>query len=236
MSWFSDLGDLFTGGSSPQSTPQSTPIPTSGGMSLVGGGTVPGQTPVGSAPDSPGFLSQAWDAVSGGKGIGGLVKNISPLIAGGAGVAGLLQGQGSIPNKGALQTNAATTQQAALPLISSATTGQLPQGQENQLDQTLQSQINQIKAKYAGMGLSGSTMEQQDIQQAQNAIEGQRATMVQQAVAEGTGLLGLSNQSFSAIAQEQAAQDKNFQDALTALAQAFGGSSATKKKDDGTTL
>lgn len=241
MSWFDDIGSgigniatgignglsdayssVFGSGQPQGPTNQSQVVPNgpSGGTALPTGAAV-------SAPSTPSFLSQAWDTISGGNGVGGLVKNISPLISGGAGLASVLKGSGSNNVTNQLQANATSAQQAAAPLLA-ATAGALPQGEEQDVQNTLAASIAQIKAKYAQMGLSGSTMEQQDIANANNQASAQRATMAQQAVTTGANVLGVSNQGFTNVAASQAADDKSFQEALTALASAFGGAGGTK--------
>lgn len=228
--FFSGVGDFlgFNGSSQPQVNLDQS---NAGGAPPAAGGNNPVTTAGASAPPAAGS-GGLWNLISGGNGLGGLIKNISPLVAAGVGVNGLIKGNGGVPNGGA-QTAIAQQQAAAgAPLINAMNTGELPPGQEQQVDQQLQAQIAQIKAKYAQNGLSGSTMEQQDIQAAQNASTAQRASMAQQAVQTGISLLGGAQGGYNNLAVQQQALDKEEQEAISSLAAAFGGGSTKPDKDN----
>ena len=72
-------------------------------------------------------------------------------------------------------------------------TGTLPKPQQAQLDQASNSVIAGIKGECASMGLSGSTMEQQDIAAAQNnalALQGQLENQLFQSGLSAAGIQG----------------------------------------------
>jgi hypothetical protein len=85
------------------------------------------------------------------------------------------------------------------------TGGNLPGGAQTILDTNTQAQIAQVKQKFASMGLSGSTMEQQEINSIQNSAaqtKMQQATNFAQA---GLSTLGASNATLAG-ADSQLAQ------------------------------
>lgn len=228
MSWASDFGDWIGNQFTPSQNnqPQVAADVAASGPQGMGSGT--GTAPPGNA--SPSLLSQGWNLISGGGGIPGLTKNLSPLIAAGGIGNALLRGPGQIPQKAGLEANAAQLQQNAGPLLNAMNTGELPPGEESMVDQQLQSQINGIKAKYAQMGLSGSTMEQQDISNAQNSATAQRAQLAQQATQTGISESTTASADLNQLAEYQLKQQEDLQNQIAAMLQAFGGGSGAKKE------
>ena len=236
MSFFGNVWQDLTSGGDDNVTPQYTPQDqvqadvAASGQSGLGAGTgnpamsqIQNQVTGGDPSSGPGFWNQAWNTISGGNGIGGLTKNIAPLIAGGGLANALINGPGKIPQKGNIEANAAQLQQNAAPLISAENTGILPAGEETQVDQQLQAQLAQIKAKYASMGLSGSTMEQQDLANAQNQSVANRANLAAQATQEGLAMNGAATQDYSELATLQLQQQQDLQNQIAEMLQAFGG-------------
>ena len=193
---------------------------------------------------SPSLISRAgsWlgnniDSLSSG------LKTAAPLIGAGGALNSIIQGPGKIPQKGniqnlagQLQGQANTLQQTAQPIIAAASSGNLPPGMENQLDTQLQQKINQIKAKYANLNLAGSTMEQQEIQAAQNTMAGQKSQEVQSYLTEGTNILGQASSTdaqasaeYQQLAQYQLKQQEDLQNEISQMLQAFGGGSGGSK-------
>jgi hypothetical protein len=165
----------------------------------------------------------------GGGGIGSWFGNANfskmlPLLIGGGGILNsAIRGSGSTPQLGPMKDIAGQTKNAGQQMINAANAGQLPPGQEQQLDQQLAAQIAAIKAKYAGMGLSGSSMEQQDIQgvQAQSQADKQRA--VQSYMDAGLKDIGIAGQDYSAIGQLQMKQQEDMAQQIAAFLQAMTG-------------
>ena len=187
------------------------------------------QTPV---PDQGSWMSQLGNLFSGAN-LGNLFqsKNLAPLLSGGA-LAKSLLSKNSIPNKGMLQTQAGAAQNAALPLLNAQSTGQLPPGEEQQLQQQLSAQIAQIKSKWANMGMSNSSGEQQEIQAATNNLASQRSQMASDAVKTGLGLLGNANAATNQLAQLQLAKDKELQDAISNFTKAMSGGYGKQETQD----
>ena len=108
-------------------------------------------------------------------------------------------------------------------------TGQLPAGAQTAVDNALHDAITGIKARYASLGLSGSTEEQQAITAAQNQstatqfqIAQQMAQQGQAAVQSATADLGLQEQVYSAIMNATLQQDENLSNAISGFASAVG--------------
>jgi DNA repair exonuclease SbcCD ATPase subunit len=144
---------------------------------------------------------------------------------------------GKTPQSGAI-TNIASQQAAtAQPLIAAGTAltnqtanGQLPSAVQSELDQQLQQQINQIQAQYAQMGLSGSTMEQQAIQNAQNQYQSQVASQLQSFMQQGVNDISQGNSDLSGaggtyqnLANTQLQQQQGMSTAIANLLKAFSG-------------
>ena len=100
MSWVDDVTNLFSSGdnnATPQYTPTSqdlinTPVNPESQAGDVAGANQAVQANAGIPSANPSLLSQGWNLISGGNGIGGLTKNLAPLIAGG-GLANALFGK-----------------------------------------------------------------------------------------------------------------------------------------------
>ena len=108
-------------------------------------------------------------------------------------------------------------QQTAQQYMQGRVTPEMQQNIQNQV----QANIQQIKAKYAQMGMSGSTAEAQEIAGA----EARGAAMLGQAQAQmmqtGAQMMGLPTNMVARLSAQQLAQDQAFSDALAQfLAQA----------------
>ncbi len=250
--FFGDVGNLFSGGDSSQQPTQNLPVDPTVNASMPApapsGAAVPGQataSPGLVSPDtagggSPGILSQigSWLGNNGST----IGKVVSPLIAGG-GLINSIISNNKIPQKAQIANIAGQQVGAAQPMITGgenivnqANAGQLPQGQETALDQQLQQQIAQIQAQYASMGLGGSTMEQQAVQQAQDTYQANKAQEVQQYLASGvaeenagTGDLNSATQNYGLIAQEQMAQNQQLSQSIANFVKAMAGGGANNK-------
>jgi hypothetical protein len=174
-----------------------------------------------------------------------LKSNAGLLTLGGAGLAANLASPmlaklglaGKIPNEGTLTNIAGQAGQAAGnanayagTLESPLTTGKLPAGAETEVNNALNDSITQIKSRYANLGLTGSTMEQQAITEAQNQAQGMRFQIAQQmaqtglqAGSQATADLGLQGKIYQSLTQDQIAQDKALSDAIASFTGAIGG-------------
>lgn len=104
------------------------------------------------------------------------------------------------------------------------TGGQLPPGAEASVSNALNAAKQSIRSKYASMGMSGSTMEAQDLSQAESRAAEMRFTVAQQIAQTGLSAAGLDAGIYGAIMQATLSQDQQLQNALAnfAMAAALG--------------
>ena len=194
-----------------------------------GGSNVPIGGITADAAGGGGFLGSG---ISGGAlaGIGGLGaasilgQLIGPKIAPQVPGTPALQG---VANQAATQGN----QQYALgqQLQNPELTGQLPAGAQQEVNNALHDAETSIKARYASLGLSGSTEEQQALTAAQQQSTAMQFTIAQQMAQQGqaavnsaTADLGLQEQVYSAIMNATLQQDANLSNAISGFASAVG--------------
>ena len=223
--------------------------PTAGTTPIAGAPAAAPATPAGATPASPAAAAASTPSAGGG-GIMDWIK-ANPVMAASLGIGGGLLAKNALmpaaklPQQDQLdsiaaQAQAMSAQNQALEqrLLDPLATGQLPAAQQAQVDQALQDSITSIKSKYAGMGMSGSTVEQDDINAAQ-----QKALVLSGTLAEQMAQTGLSAGSQAATAlqisgtiyeqlmQQQIQQDTALQQAIAAFAgqAAIAGAISTKK-------
>lgn len=139
-----------------------------------------------------------------------------------------------VPQQGALQGLAG--QEAALakqqgqygqqlqqPLL----TGQLPADAAQKVDNAFNDAVNTVKARYASLGLSGSTMESDAIANLTKQktaltfdIAQQMATTGAQAISSASSAFGLQDQVYQSLMQAQVQQDAALQSAIASMASA----------------
>jgi hypothetical protein len=191
---------------------------------LGGGATATSIAPLASAsPVSPAL--GATSAAGGGGIMDMLQKNPQMLLAAAGLGASALMGNQPVAAQDSLNT-AASNLNGTAGLVNSLSTGQLPPGAAQQVSQFLNDKIAGIQSKYAGMGLSGSTMEQQDIASAQAQAAAMTFSLAQQATQTGLQAAGLQDQIYSQLANIQLSQDQSLQNALASFASAAGGGGA----------
>lgn len=174
---------------------------------------------------NPTLMSQAMQFLSNNKG------TLIPLALT---APSLLGEQKKTPNEGDMRAIAeqqraagAQSQQLMQPLA----TDTLPASQQASLDQSTNSIKSQIRAKYAKMGLSGSTMEQQELQNVDQSALALKGQIEQQLFQAGTAAAGLSNNAasiYAQLAQMTLSKDQQLQNALSRLAGAYAMGSASK--------
>jgi hypothetical protein len=107
-------------------------------------------------------------------------------------------------------------------LSSTVLTGKLPPGAQSLVTNALNDTIAGIKAKYASLGIPGSTAEAQDIAAAQERASAQTFQIAQALTQEGLDAAGLTAQIYAQIAGIQLQQDQALSQALGGFAQAGG--------------
>jgi hypothetical protein len=219
------MGGLGAGTAGPATA--LTPAATNAAAAAGGGAAapwyagIPGATSVANFASANPMLTAGLGiggaALLGGQRLGGLLNPALPYQQQQENVAGAQQQQ--------FQTLSAEGQQLEQPLL----TGQLPPGWQAVIDQ----QLNQIRAQYARLGLSGSTMEAQDLATAQTtgalSIAQQLAQSGQTLISDATNELGAEAGVYQNLMNQRVAQDTATQQTLGQFAGALalaGGLSA----------
>ncbi len=119
----------------------------------------------------------------------------------------------------------AQQQQLGTTLTNPLVTGQLPPQAEQVVQNSVNDAISTTKARYANLGLSGSTMEADAISNIQNQSSGltfqiaqQMAATGEQATSTAASALGLQDQVYSQLMSAQVAQDSALQQAIASFA------------------
>lgn len=166
-------------------------------------------------------------------GVGGILKDLGinstgQGIAAGADLLGIIQGQQQMGALNStlknLSTQAGQQSQAALNLESSLATGQLPPGAQAAVDQATKAAKAQISSKYASLGLSGSTMEAQDLANVDQQAAAQVFGLAKQLYDTGVSQTQLSNQLYQAILSAQGTLANETNNALLGFSSAISGS------------
>ena len=161
----------------------------------------------------------------------------NPVMAASLGIGGGLLAKNALspqklPNQDKLdalaqQAEAMSAQNSDLSkrLLDPLATGKLPAPQEAQVQQALQDSITAIKSKYASLGMSGSTVEQDDIQAANQKALVLSGTLAEQmaqtglsAGSQAASSLQISGTIYETIMQQQIQQDNALQQAIAAFA------------------
>ena len=108
-------------------------------------------------------------------------------------------------------------------------TGQVPAGMQQSLQNQAQAEIQQIKSRYAQMGMSGSTAEMQDIAAAQARATARLGQAQSNMIAQGAAMLGMPATITQQLSREQLAQDAAFNDSLAQFVAALSGGPPTKR-------
>lgn len=187
--------------------------------------------------DTP--AAAAAKAATAGGGISDWASNNKGLLAslgiGGAGILAspyLSKAINKVPQQGNLDALAAQErslqgqqQATGAALIDPLLSGNLPAGAKTQVDNAFQDAIGTTKAKYANLGLSGSTMEADAIASITKQKEAlsfqiaeQMATTGQQALSGAANALGLQDTVYSQLMQAQVQQDTALQQAIASFA------------------
>lgn len=190
---------------------------------LAASGGVQGASPaVAAAPAAAAAVTPPTPPTGGG--INGFLRQNAPLLsllAGGASIGKQLLSPTAVPG----QANAEALAKAAADVAKQnmgALNGELPEGAKLSIANALKDTTTGIRAKYANLGLSGSTMEAQDIAAAGERARAMEFDMAKQLTQLGLNAANISNSMYQQIANVALAEDRGLQDALAAFAQAMG--------------
>ena len=202
-----------------------TALPSNGTVTPTASPNTATSTATGGDAGGGSFLSNIGNLFTSGN-LGSLAKGIAPVLAGGGIINSIVGGTGKIPQSGMLKNVAGQTYGAGQQEVQAAQAGQLPPGMEQQFDQQLAAQIAAIQANYAAKGLSGSSMEQQDIAAAQNQIQAQKQQELQTYLQQGLNTLGTAGSDYAAIGELQMKQNQDMATQIQNFLKAMGGGSS----------
>ena len=145
-----------------------------------------------------------------------------------AAVGALGLGYDVLKNQGNLNLSSMgsiATQQAAMGQVNQGylQSGQLPPGVQQGITAQLGANQAAIKAQYANLGMSGSTMETQALQGAQQAATQEHLNLAMGLLKTGIGQTGLSADLYSSIVKLQGDENKGMMDAVSNFAAALAG-------------
>lgn len=183
-------------------------------------------SPGGAPPDAGGGLgSQIKDFL----GVGNIHAKdlIGPALATG-GLALNASKPQALPFTNELQGSAQALAGQGSALTAGLQTGTLPAGLQASIDEASAAQKAHIRSQYAGMGLSGSTMEQQALNQVDSAAEQQKFQQIAALVSTGLGETSAANSIYQQLQKDQLSQDASLSDSISkfAAALAAGGRAA----------
>ena len=243
------LGKMASG--APVSAMGNAPVDTSSGGSIfsnlfggngagagdVGSPAVPGTMATGNintpAPDLGGAASGGASGAAGAGGIKNLFSDPLGTIKANPGLAlaGLGMGydvlKGNQMPKGyaQLEQQANTLTAEANQLTQGALNNALPPEAQAQLDQAQNSAMQQIRSKYAQMGLSGSSMEAQAQAGVNEAMASQGYSIMQQLMSQGLSAAQAANAALTQIMNANVTQSAATSGAIGNFAGALAGSS-----------
>lgn len=212
---------------------------TAGEESFLNSATTAANAPIGSAELSSlagSVPASAGGAASTGSGLFNSLKSAgsiaSPLISG-AGLAMNLLGQKKPPvsenqAEAAIGTDASQTAATGQQLQSYLASGTLPPGAQAGIDQAANSAKAAIRSKYASMGMSGSSSEQQELAAADTNAQAQGAALATQLLNSGISESQLSGQLYQSILNNQTQQDAALSSSIGNFASSLAGGTGTK--------
>jgi len=189
-----------------------------GGNAPFGSDTVPDQALTGKPAvptDSSGFdLGKVL-------GINNVKDALGPLIAGGGLLATGLKGNQPLPNQNELASLASNNAAVGKQLTDILSTGKLPPGIQQGFDQAAAASKAHIRSQYAQMGLTGSTMEQQALQQVDQQVQAEIGQTISALVQEGLGANNAAAGIYQQLQTPLLAQDKQLSDAIATFAKSL---------------
>jgi hypothetical protein len=208
---FSNIGgDLTQGGAAPGGS----------GPGGAGGGSGPGGAGGGSGPGGAGGLKNLFSDP-----LGAIKANPGLTLAGlGMGYT-VLKGNQMPTGYAQLEQQANTLTAEANQLTQGALNNALPPEAQAQLDQAQNAAVQQIRSKYAQMGLSGSSMEAQAQAGVNEAMASQGYSIMQQLMSQGLSAAQAANAALTQIMNANVEQNAATSGAIGKFAGALAGSS-----------
>lgn len=159
-----------------------------------------------------------------------LLNNLGPIISGAGLLTAANKSTQDLPQQTPLVGQAQQLGTQGQQLLNNLNTGQLPPGADTALNLALHDEQARIRSQYASMGLSGSTMEAQALNDASQRAEAQKFNQIQQLVQTGLNETQLSSQIYQALQGAQVGQTKEFDDALSQFIAAMAGGGGSTQR------
>jgi len=208
----------------------STPMTTTSSLSDLGVSPLAPASTLGTGdlstilntPVDPSDIANAYSGTAGGGGatgiLGSLAKNpIADLGILGMG-ANLLAGNKTPAYSGQLAGAASTLASQGNQLTGYLTSGALPPGMQDQINRATSAATAQIRSMYASRGMTGSSAEQQDLQNVQLQAQAQAAQIAEQLYKQGVSDLGVSDQLYAQLMQTFNQRDQQASNAIAGFA------------------
>ena len=213
----------LTGSSAPIA--QSTPAPAGsvgGGTATAAANPFPGNTGVNLAESITGLGANASQPT--GAAFGNFLQANGSLLPA-AGVMGYeaIAGQKMPKGYNQLQTEAGQLSAQGTQLENYINTGTLPPGLQGAVQQNLAATQAAIKSSYAAKGMSGSSAEQQDLQNAEIQSQAQTAQLATGLLSEGVAETGDAAGIYNNLIGDIQKSDQGLQSALAEFAAASAG-------------
>ena len=202
--------------------------PFAASLGFGGGSSVPVPANI-NAPATPAAGTTATAAASNdnggiGRTIGNWLMKNPGVLLGGALLGGeALFGNNQVPGLAAVQQTAGQEKALAGDLLSGIQTGAVPPGAQAVLDQLSSSMKAKVQSQYATLGLSGSTMEAQDLAKVDQTVAGQKWNIINSLLTTGVNELGQAGTLDQSIMSAQIQNDQELQRAIAAFAGAVAG-------------
>lgn len=177
----------------------------------------------GAASPAPSTVSNFTNDPSAGNFGKMLAANAGPLVAGGGLLANVVQG--NKPVAGENQVNAAAAADTAAGNQNQAylQNGTLPPGAQASINQAAQSQKAAIKSRFAQMGSSGSSSEQQELAAVDQWAQGQGSQLALELLKSGISQSQMGAALYSDISKNALAQDQSLASSIGAFASSLAG-------------
>lgn len=199
-------------------------IGKAGNISMQEAGITPGAA--NPFATSPVGLSDTLSKIGGGA--LDFAKSNPGTVLGGAGILGSLLMNNSIPGLDAVKNQEQLLAGLGAQNISAANTGQIPGGQQAQLDAAERAAEAATRSSFGREGIGGSTMENQSLVADKIAEAQAKNQIIQQIVNTGVAELGQAGSLATGIMNTELTQNKDVQDAIGRFAAALAGSSGLK--------
>lgn len=217
-------------------SPALSPLFSAGGPAaadLTGAAGTGGTTSLGAGGGFPlnfDFEAAAGGGAPSGGGIGDMLGGVGSYLASHPNlalsaigpIASLLSPKSNIPAMGKETATAKMLKNFAAGAIPAEQTGNLPAGAEQFVLNAQKDEEARIRGEYASLGLSGSTMEAQDLSAASERAAAQRFQIASTVTSQGLTAAGAAGGEFANIANQQLAQDQRLQEAIAAFSTSLG--------------